>query len=54
MAFAADLDWIKRQHEREVADLRHHHEDQLNQVREELSTTSHHVKHVVLNEPNLF
>lgn len=36
----ADLDWLKRQHEREVAELRHHHEGQLNQVREELRVTN--------------
>lgn len=32
----ADLDWLKRQHEHEVAELRKRHEGQLNQVREEL------------------
>lgn len=35
----ADLDWLKKQHEREVTELRRRHEGQLNQVREELSTT---------------
>ncbi|KAK3927965.1 Centrosomal protein of 162 kDa [Frankliniella fusca] len=38
----ADLDWLRRQHEREVAELRKHHEGQLNQVREELSSTTNH------------
>jgi hypothetical protein len=42
--FLADLDWLKKQHEREIAELRRRHEGQLNEIKEELSSSNNQVK----------